>query len=79
MTSASEKEIITLQPFNYYPASEKEIITLLLSTRELASDRWNPAQNVRTILMSIVSLLNSSNQEFGSNPGNVITIIFELT
>lgn len=35
---------------------------------ELASERWNPTQNVRTILMSIISLLNEPNT---SSPANV--------
>lgn len=35
---------------------------------ELASERWNPTQNVRTILLSIISLLNEPNT---SSPANV--------
>lgn len=35
---------------------------------ELPCERWNPTQNVRTILISIVSLLNEPNT---SNPANV--------
>lgn len=35
---------------------------------EHPSERWNPAQNVRTILMSIISLLNEPNC---SSPANV--------
>ncbi|CAF0756480.1 unnamed protein product [Didymodactylos carnosus] len=35
---------------------------------EHASERWNPTQNVRTILMSIISLLNEPNC---SSPANV--------
>lgn len=35
---------------------------------ELASERWNPTQNVRTILMSIISLLNEPNT---FSPANV--------
>jgi len=35
---------------------------------EQASERWNPTQNVRTILMSIISLLNEPNC---SSPANV--------
>jgi len=35
---------------------------------EHPSERWNPTQNVRTILMSIISLLNEPNC---SSPANV--------
>ncbi|ESO10838.1 hypothetical protein HELRODRAFT_71946 [Helobdella robusta] len=35
---------------------------------ELPSERWNPTQNVRTILLSIISLLNEPNT---SSPANV--------
>ena len=35
---------------------------------ELASERWNPSQNVRTILLSVISLLNEPNC---SSPANV--------
>ncbi|XP_055342219.1 ubiquitin-conjugating enzyme E2 R2-like [Paramacrobiotus metropolitanus] len=35
---------------------------------ELPSERWNPTQNVRTILMSVISLLNEPNT---SSPANV--------
>uniref|UniRef100_A0AC34GBN6 UBC core domain-containing protein n=1 Tax=Panagrolaimus sp. ES5 TaxID=591445 RepID=A0AC34GBN6_9BILA len=35
---------------------------------ELASERWNPTQNVRTILLSVISLLNEPNI---SSPANV--------
>lgn len=35
---------------------------------ELASERWNPTQNVRTILLSVISLLNEPNT---SSPANV--------
>lgn len=35
---------------------------------ELASEKWNPAQNVRTIMMSIISLLNEPNT---FSPANV--------
>jgi len=35
---------------------------------ELPSERWNPAQNVRTVLLSIISLLNEPNT---SSPANV--------
>ncbi|TPP64358.1 W-linked ubiquitin conjugating enzyme E2 R2 [Fasciola gigantica] len=32
-----------------------------LQSGELASERWNPTQNVRTILISVISLLNEPN------------------
>merc|ERR1719193_1783380 len=35
---------------------------------ELPSERWNPTQNVRTILLSVISLLNEPNT---SSPANV--------
>ncbi|KAM9480248.1 ubiquitin-conjugating enzyme E2 R2-like [Salvelinus alpinus] len=35
---------------------------------ELASERWNPTQNVRTILLSVISLLNEPNT---FSPANV--------
>jgi len=35
---------------------------------ELASERWNPTQNVRTVLLSIISLLNEPNT---FSPANV--------
>jgi ubiquitin-conjugating enzyme E2 R len=35
---------------------------------ELACERWNPTQNVRTILLSVISLLNEPNT---SSPANV--------
>jgi len=35
---------------------------------EMACERWNPTQNVRTILMSVISLLNEPNT---SSPANV--------
>lgn len=35
---------------------------------ELASERWNPTQNVRTILLSVISLLNEPNTY---SPANV--------
>ena len=35
---------------------------------ELASERWNPTQNVRTILLSVISLLNEPNTQ---SPANV--------
>jgi len=35
---------------------------------ELPCERWNPTQNVRTILLSVVSLLNEPNT---SSPANV--------
>uniref|UniRef100_A0A0K0DWE1 UBIQUITIN_CONJUGAT_2 domain-containing protein n=1 Tax=Strongyloides stercoralis TaxID=6248 RepID=A0A0K0DWE1_STRER len=35
---------------------------------ELPSERWNPTQNVRTIMMSVISLLNEPNT---SSPANV--------
>lgn len=35
---------------------------------ELACERWNPTQNIRTILLSVVSLLNEPNT---SSPANV--------
>lgn len=35
---------------------------------ELASERWNPTQNVRTILLSVISMLNEPNT---SSPANV--------
>lgn len=35
---------------------------------ELPSERWNPTQNVRTILLSIISLLNEPNT---FSPANV--------
>jgi len=35
---------------------------------EMACERWNPTQNVRTILLSVVSLLNEPNT---SSPANV--------
>lgn len=35
---------------------------------ELPSERWNPTQNVRTILLSIISLLNEPNTY---SPANV--------
>lgn len=38
------------------------------SSGELPSERWNPTQNVRTILLSIISLLNEPNI---NSPANV--------
>lgn len=35
---------------------------------ELACERWNPTQNVRTVLLSVISLLNEPNT---SSPANV--------
>jgi ubiquitin-conjugating enzyme E2 R len=35
---------------------------------ESAAERWNPAQNVRTILMSVISILDMPNI---SSPANV--------
>uniref|UniRef100_A0A674J0J4 UBC core domain-containing protein n=1 Tax=Terrapene triunguis TaxID=2587831 RepID=A0A674J0J4_9SAUR len=35
---------------------------------ELPSERWNPTQNVRTILLSVISLLNEPNT---FSPANV--------
>ena len=35
---------------------------------ELASERWSPAQRIRTILLSVISLLNEPNT---SSPANV--------
>lgn len=35
---------------------------------ELPCERWNPTQNVRTILLSVISLLNEPNT---SSPANV--------
>lgn len=35
---------------------------------ELPSERWNPTQSVRTILLSVISLLNEPNT---SSPANV--------
>ncbi|PAA50273.1 hypothetical protein BOX15_Mlig011027g1 [Macrostomum lignano] len=35
---------------------------------ELPSERWNPTQNVRTVLLSVISLLNEPNT---SSPANV--------
>ncbi|XP_036207828.1 ubiquitin-conjugating enzyme E2 R2-like [Myotis myotis] len=34
---------------------------------ELPSERWNPTQNVRTILLSVISLLNEPNTFFPAN------------
>merc|ERR1712142_144823 len=39
-----------------------------VTSGELPQERWNPTQNVRTILMSVISLLNEPNT---SSPANV--------
>ena len=39
-----------------------------MTSGELPQERWNPTQNVRTILMSVISLLNEPNT---SSPANV--------
>lgn len=60
--------------FNFFYRNGEVCISILHpptedpQSGEHPSERWNPTQNVRTILMSIISLLNEPNC---SSPANV--------
>jgi ubiquitin-conjugating enzyme E2 R len=43
-------------------------IVIFIYSGELPCERWNPTQNVRTILLSVISLLNEPNT---FSPANV--------
>ena len=43
---------------------------------ELPSERWNPTQNVRTVLLSVISLLNEPNT---FSPGKALRISMPYT
>lgn len=67
-TENSEEQILFLYKTQNKISAPYNVIQYSLFKGERIEERWNPTQNVRTILLSVISLLNEPNTY---SPANV--------